>query len=222
MSDSAYEDGRPANWKRTDREHEIDLVLISEFYLRGYTSIQIADMLAQRRPYALSPKTIRSDIAELRKRWLSQQLVNFNEAQAKELERLDALIEEGWAAWRRSQEDAMKEVIEEIDDLQAGVLAGEMASGEEQAGEGKTNYRYSRNRKVSSRSGRDGSQGFMKIIMECIKMRSEILGLFAPDRLIVDWREQAAKMGIDQVAQQQFESMVNQFTEAMKENGDSE
>lgn len=207
-----YTDPRKENRMRLPQERERDLVQIASWYLRGYTHAEMARQLTNSRPYVVGVKSINRDIQEIRQRWLNSQLIDFNEAKARELERLDSLIEQYWQAWERSQQDAQETVTESLENKQTST------GGAEDGEQGRTSaYTHSKTRSKSS--GRDGDVRFLERIENCIKMRCEILGLNAVTRSVVDinWRKTAAAAGLESVANEQFEEMVAKFAEAMSE-----
>lgn len=88
--------------KRTTTERERDRRLIAEYYLTGRSIYQITDELNARQDvtYTLSSKQVWYDLRLIRERWVKSGLRDFDRAQAQELERIDRLEQEHWAAWR--------------------------------------------------------------------------------------------------------------------------
>jgi hypothetical protein len=88
--------------KRTTTERERDRRLIAEYYLTGRSIYQITDELNARQDvtYTLSSKQVWYDLRLIRERWVKSGLRDFDKAQAQEIERIDRLEREHWAAWR--------------------------------------------------------------------------------------------------------------------------
>lgn len=125
---------------------------VSSLYLRGYTQVEIASIIGVTHP------TVISDLKDLRQYWLESQRWNFNEAMARELERIDVLEREAWAAFRRSCLDVQKTVIEK--------------------GIGEKGQPTKKRRKETV--GQYGDPRFLNVIKDCIDKRCKLLGLDAP------------------------------------------
>jgi hypothetical protein len=105
---------------------------VAKLYLLGKTQYEIA------REVGCSQGTVGNDLSALREEWLASALLDFGEAKARELARIDNLESEAWAAWYRSAEDSrtyrrrVEEAAEWDEDGDEG--AGEGASvGEDEA-----------------------------------------------------------------------------------------
>lgn len=88
--------------KRTAADRERDYELIARLLVQRKTQQQIADRVAARGPYTLTPQQIGQDIKVIKKRWQESALVNTDEARTEELEGLYAVKAELWSAWERS------------------------------------------------------------------------------------------------------------------------
>jgi DNA-binding transcriptional regulator LsrR (DeoR family) len=132
-----------------DRRCEADL------YLQGWLQADIATELS------IDQSTVSRDLKALQKQWLASALIDFNEAKAQELAKIDRLEREYWEAWRRSCEDA--ETVK-----QRG------APGDE-VGKVKT---ASVERTVK---GQAGDPRFLVGIQWCIERRCKVLGIDVPD-----------------------------------------
>jgi hypothetical protein len=73
---------------------------VAKLYLLGKTQYEIA------REVRCSQGTVGNDLAALREEWLASALLDFGEAKARELARIDNLESEAWDAWYRSAEDS--------------------------------------------------------------------------------------------------------------------
>jgi ParB-like chromosome segregation protein Spo0J len=70
---------------------------VADLYLQGTTQTAIAEQLG----YAQS--TICGDLKEIRKTWRESAIRDFDLAREIELQKLDRIEREAWAAWERSQ-----------------------------------------------------------------------------------------------------------------------
>ncbi len=82
--------------KRSKRKIEKDRVRIAEWYLQGETQADIAEELGVSQPQ------ISYDLKAIRKEWLKSSLIDFNEAKARELAKIDNIEITYWQAWDRS------------------------------------------------------------------------------------------------------------------------
>ena len=142
----------------------------------------------------ITQQQVSYDLKVIRGQWLQSTLVSFNDAQSRELARIDLLEETYWDAWMRSQEEMTKSHIEK-----AGVKADDKIL--------KASVRKEK---------RDGNATYLSGIQWCIEQRCKIFGLYEPEKFaVVDWRKEAKGEGVD--AGELFESLVNQFAEAISE-----
>jgi len=123
----------------------------------------------------------------MQKQWLEATLIDFNEAKAREIAKVDRLEREYWSAWSRSCEDA-----ETITEKGKGAKRAEKPDTFEM---------------TKQRKGQAGDPRFLGGVQWCIERRIKLFGLDEPGRLIVDWREEAERAGIDNAAQI-FEELV--------------
>ena len=142
---------KPKNTKRrSNGQLARDRRRIADLYLKGWLQVDIADELE------LSQSTISNDIKALQGKWLRSALVDFNEAKAQELAKIDRLERKYWEAWGRSCEDA--ETVR-----QEG---------------GKTGV----DKIVKTAKGQAGDPRFLAGVQWCIERRCKILGIDAPVR----------------------------------------
>lgn len=126
---------------------------IADLYLRGALQSAIAAEVG------VDQSTVSRDLKALHEEWLQSTLVDINEAKARELAKIDALEREYWAAWVRSQEDAVTETTE----TRTGI------------------HGYDRN--VTQRVGQAGGAQYLAGVQWCISKRCQILGLDEPQRI---------------------------------------
>ena len=137
---------------------------IGDCYLKGWLQADIADELG------ISQATVSRDIKALQQAWLDSALIDFNEAKARELAKVDQLEREYWQAWERSCEDAETET--------------QKAKGDVRKYEGNDGqFVQERPAEVTkTRKGQAGDPRFLAGIQWCINKRCDILGIDAPRR----------------------------------------
>lgn len=127
-----------------------DRLHISGLYLQGWIQADIADEVG------VDQSTISRDLKTLQQEWLDSTLVNFDEAKAKELAKIDHLECEYWSAWQRSQEDAESETTKMVE-----VQSGKRLEAQTQ------------------RKGQAGDPRFLTGVQWCIEQRCKVLGIYA-------------------------------------------
>lgn len=184
-----------ARLKRTKFQRERDYFDVARLYLKGESMSAISTWIGENRPYTLSTTQIGDDLREINRRWQETYLKDYAQLKAKELARIDELERAYWEAWERSKS---KKKIEE------------MIRTEDIPGSGKSpalgNVRVKGRKREEER---DGDAIFLEGIRWCIEERVKILGFSAPQRLHVDWRNEAAKAGVN--AGELFDEMVGRF-----------
>lgn len=147
--------------KRTKAERERDIPVIADMYVRGKTQEYIASWLAENRTYKLSRVTILNDLKKIKREWLASAVIDYDEAKAKELAKIDKIEFESWEAWERSIGVSETQTI------------SQQGRNEEDRGERKA---------VVKRENKAGDPRFLSTIQWCINKRCEILGLDAPKK----------------------------------------
>jgi hypothetical protein len=122
---------------------------VSELCLRGWSQQAIADHLG------VAQKTISLDLKTIRRHWQKAALIDFAQAQAEELKKIEQLEREAWAAWESSRKPA-----------QSAVVVGDDAK---------------KTRKTVK--NQFGNPRFLQVVHDCIRSRRAILGLDAPRKL---------------------------------------
>lgn len=128
---------------------------IADLYLQGWIQVDIAAEVG------MSQSTVSRDIKALHGAWLASALLDFNEAKARELAKIDRLEREYWDAWQRSKLDAETETVK-------GKGTGDTPEHKE---------------KTMQRKGQTGDASFLKGVQWCIEQRCKILGVEAPTHL---------------------------------------
>ena len=154
---------------RTKARRERDYALESRLLVRGFTHAEIAKRIG------ITRQMVANDLKEVRQRWLDQQFYSYNERKATELAKIDALEQEAWRAWRRSQQDQTKTKTESA--------GAELETEEQLLGELATGQVSGRALKASvQKQKRDGNPAFLDRVAWCIDTRAQIWGLDAPKK----------------------------------------
>jgi Homeodomain-like domain len=119
---------------------------VAHLYLQNWTQAQIAEHLHVGQP------TISADLRKIRQQWLQSGLRDFDSARELELQKIDLLDRESWAAWERSKKPT-----------QSATVDGE--------GAGQRTRKTMRNQV--------GDPRFLDQVNKCIAQRRAILGLDA-------------------------------------------
>jgi len=122
---------------------------VARLYLIGRTQWQIAEEAG------CSQSLVSRDLRAIREAWRKSATIDFDEARAKELAKLEEVEREAWDAWQRSKNDAVTYRIKQTND------------GEE---------------KTVTRVGQTGNVRFLDMVQKCIAQRRTLLGLDAPSR----------------------------------------
>lgn len=142
--------------RRSNGELARDRRVIADLYLKGNTQAEIADVLG------CHQTTVSRDLKALQREWQTSSLIDFDEAKAQELAKIDHLEREAWLAYLRSQEDAETFVRKE---KRPGT---QVVKGAQEL--------------TSTTTGQVGDPRFLAIVDKCIARRCKIIGLDAPDR----------------------------------------
>jgi hypothetical protein len=125
--------------------------MVADLYLQSWTQMAIAQELG------MAQATVCTDLKKIRKEWRESRIRDFDEAVARELEKIDRLEREAWEAWKRSREP-----------LESTRVVSDGAGGKKA-------------QKVVRQ--RDGDPRFLEQIHKCIATRRALLGLDAPTRI---------------------------------------
>ncbi len=185
--------------KRTDQQREVDLIETATLYVKGWRQDQIAKHISESRPYSLSSQQIAYDIRSIHERWVHAQLINMDEAKARELSKIDQVESAAWEAWQKSLQD---DIVTESTRIEDNAAAIRNPKG--------TTYTRGKVSKTSKSGG--GNYKFLEIVLKCIGERCRVLGVYAPDKIDVSWRDEAVKAGLDPEELQN--NLVKQFVSA--------
>lgn len=137
------------NKRRSNGQLARDRRRIADLYLQGWLQIDIADEIG------VNQSTVSRDIKALQSEWLKSTLIDFNEAKANELAKIDRVEREYWTAWKHSCEDA--ETIRQEGNKNTGV-----------------------DKIVKTAKGQAGDPRFLTGLQWCINRRCKIFGFDAP------------------------------------------
>jgi len=153
--------------RRNRAEIERDRRRIADLYLQGWLQADIA------KDIGVAQSTVSRDLVALHGEWKKSALLDFNEAKAQQLAKIDRLEREYWEAWARSCEDA--ETVRQEGDPKKPP-----------------------SRVIKTSKGQAGSSQFLQGVQWCIDKRCKILGIDAPQKVeVYDWRKEAEGKGID-------------------------
>ena len=82
--------------KRSAAQRAADLMFIETHVIRGRTQGEVAELLANERPYRISRQQVAFDVAELKRRWSEAATDAFASARAKALRMLDEVERLAW------------------------------------------------------------------------------------------------------------------------------
>lgn len=96
--------------KRTVQERERDFTLITDWYVQGFTSGRMAELLSKRyqeeredAEFSISRSQIQKDVEVIVGRWKEEEIVKISSMKAVAGQRIEALYREYWEAWIKSK-----------------------------------------------------------------------------------------------------------------------
>lgn len=172
---------------RSKIQRESDRARIAELRLKHWTQQEIANFLE------IDVSTVCRDLKSIEQQWKESALRDFDLDRSMELDRINLLEKEYWAAWQRSCEQKETSIREQLRNAIAS-QEGEVAAGN---GRVKSTLRVER---------RDGDAAFLNGILKCIELRSQILGLKAD---VVSKAQDIAAETIDEQFQNFFTAITS-------------
>lgn len=193
--------------RRTDLELLDDRHKLAQLALTnpGASSSELAILFEQNYGRSIPARTVRYDLQQLKKTWVTEAKDNMEILRQQELRRMDALEQETWSAWRASMEPVEKVVVERLHRALnegtrakiAGELASELADKNEYVTEevleaiirdaikeSLDNDEDSEtfvNKITTSTEIRVGDPRYLSQIHEIQKERRKVLGVYAPE-----------------------------------------
>lgn len=135
---------RQSQMVREDRKRQV-----AALYLQGKWQSEIAHIVG------CSQTQVSYDLKLLQKRWYQESVADIDQRKAQELQRVDAVEREAWAAWERSKQP--REVT--ITEASEGTHPGRKAT--------------------MRKEGQAGDPRFLAEIGKCVDRRCQILGIGA-------------------------------------------
>jgi hypothetical protein len=124
--------------------------MVADLYVRGFTQTAIAEQVGVGQP------RVCDDLKQIRKLWRESTVRSFDDAKDLELQKLDRVEREAWAAWERSQKPSQSATVE---------------------GDGTPK----RSRKTIVQ--KNGDPRYLDTVLKCVAARRAILGLDAPTKI---------------------------------------
>jgi len=211
--------------RRDQFQHTHDKTILANIALTnpGASSPELALIFEERTGRALQPRTIRDDLQAIRETWLEEMVGDYNQLKAIELARLRVLEQEAWNAWRQSQDDFIKQVVERAgrppaSSPPAGTLTAQIVerlaeknaylseevvetivhdaireAAEEGIDAGEDDEMFVA-RIIDTTEGRVGDVTFLREIFKVQAERRKVLGVYAPERHQIDIRKAEVKV----------------------------
>lgn len=147
----------------------VRLDIISELYKRGYSYRDIRDEVMARLDLpSYSLRTVSKDVNKLLEEWRETRIDNTDLALQLELERLDSIVKEAWAAWEKSKTDyerkkAKQQGIPGNSEEENGIITVKLEQQKEEV------ICY-------------GDPRYLDVIHKALIERRKLLGLYAPEK----------------------------------------
>ena len=157
----------------------VRLDIISELYKRGYSYREIRDeVMARLDLSSYSLRTVSKDVNRLLQEWRETRIENTDLALQLELERLDAIVKEAWAAWEKSKEDYTTR-----NSKQKCVPGDLLKKSDDEGSDTKTEEIITVQMEQSSKEVVcTGDPRYLDIIHKALIERRKLLGLYAPEK----------------------------------------
>ena len=123
---------------------------VGELYVQGHKQLAIGQQIG------VSQQTVSNDLKAIQNQWRNSSVRDFDAVRDKELEKLDRIERECWAAWERSQKPAQSAVVSNGGDRQ---------------------------KTQKTVKEQHGDPRYLEQILKCISSRRALLGLDAPVRV---------------------------------------
>ena len=162
--------GAPGKKMKDYRQAQIvRLDIIAGLYKRGYSYRAIREeVMARLDLEAYSLRTVHKDVNTLLEEWRRTRIENFDLSVQLELERIDDMIREAWAAWDKSKTDYERKKAK-----QQGVPGG----GDE--GEGVVTVKMEQQKEEVICYG---DPRYLELVHKLSQERRKLLGLYAPEK----------------------------------------
>lgn len=160
--------GAPGKKMKDYRQAQIvRLDIIAQLYKRGYSYRAIREeVMARLDLQAYSLQTVHKDVNRLLAEWRKTRIENFDHAVQLELERIDEVIKEAWAAWDKSKTDYERKKAKQ-QGIPGGDEGGVVTVKMEQQKEEIVCY---------------GDPRYLEVIHKNLVERRKLLGLYSPEK----------------------------------------
>lgn len=152
---------------RTKGEREKDKVTITDMYLKGHRLSEIAKEIG------VTYQTIQDTLKRLIKEWQTQAIKNIDELKVIELERINKLELRAWKALEDS-DGKVKKVVEKVGSVREALMNRALDPYDDNEDPTKVNLDVETTTTIEKQVA---DPRYMKIILDCIKTRCQILGL---------------------------------------------
>lgn len=152
----------------------VRLDIIAGLYKRGYSYREIRnEVMARLDLKSYSLETVHKDIGRLLKEWRDTRIENFDHTVQLELERIDEIIKEAWAAWDKSKTDYERKKAK-----QQGIPGGGNDDGESSEGGVITIKMEQQREEVICY----GDPRYLEVVHKNLIERRKLLGLYSPEK----------------------------------------
>lgn len=167
--------GAPGKKMKDYRQAQIvRLDIIAQLYKRGYSYREIRDeVMARLALDSYSLRTVHKDVNTLLEEWRETRIENFDLSVQLELERIDDMIKEAWAAWDKSKTDYEKKRAK-----QQGI-PGRGEDGEGEDGKGVVTVKMEQQKEEIICYG---DPRYLELVHKLSQERRKLLGLYAPEK----------------------------------------
>lgn len=150
----------------------VRLDIIAGLYKRGYSYREIRnEVMARLDLKSYSLETVHKDIGRLLKEWRDTRIENFDHTVQLELERIDEIIKEAWAAWDKSKTDYERKKAK-----QQGIPGGGSENGEN-GGVVTVKMEQQREEVICY-----GDPRYLEVVHKNLIERRKLLGLYSPEK----------------------------------------
>ena len=151
--------------------------IVAELYRRGYTYREMREEVMRRLDLSkYSLDTVHRDVQAILAEWRQMRNLNIDELQQLELNRIDEMMKEAWAAWEKSKTDYDKKRSKQFGKPAENIFGGGEGSIET------VGVEQSKEEMVMC-----GDVRYLELINKLSVERRKILGLYAPEkRALVD------------------------------------
>jgi len=172
---SNYGSGSSTHAKRsTESLKALRMDIIAPLFKKGYSYRELREeVMARLNLKSYSLHTVKTDVDALLAEWRETRIENTDLAMQLELQRLDDIIKEAWAAWEKSKEDYQKQKARQ----DAIPVPAEDGQGADPAV-----VKMSQEREDVRSCG---DPRYLDVINKALAERRKLLGLYSPEKKLV-------------------------------------